>query len=198
MAGRHRPRHRHPGAPAGQLDRPAPRQPATGRSDGGQTPAGHSHPRQPGGGGSRAGKPAAPMGPARRLAGRPAPQPQNRRRPAPHRRRLALERPRPGLAADRHPPGRRGNPGRHPRVSATPHRCARLAGRLPRASPGQSAGRDRAEADRPSPGHAGRHRSPAGTRAPSSRSWPPAPSPPPTTVFSTTLSTTRWFNGPAP
>ena len=33
-----------------------------------------------------------------------------------------------------------------------------LLARLPRASPGQSAGRDRAEADRPSPGHAGRHR----------------------------------------
>ena len=58
------------------LDRPARRQPTTGRSDGGQTPAGHRHPRRPGGSGSRVGKPAAPMGPARRLAGRPAPQPQ--------------------------------------------------------------------------------------------------------------------------
>ena len=70
----------------------------------------------PGRGGSRAGKPAAPMGPAGRLAGRPAPQPQDRRRPAPHRHRLALQRPRPGLAADRHPAGRRGNPGGHPGV----------------------------------------------------------------------------------
>jgi hypothetical protein len=43
-----------------------------------------------------------------------------------------------------------------PVVSATPHRRARLSARLPRAGPGQSAGRDRAEADRPGPGHAGR------------------------------------------
>ena len=35
---------------------------------------------------------------------------QDRRRPAPHRRRLALQRPRPGLAADRHPPARRAKP----------------------------------------------------------------------------------------
>ena len=45
---------------------------------------------------------------------RGAPRPQRRRRPGAHRRRLALQRPRPGLAADRHPPARRRNPGGHP------------------------------------------------------------------------------------
>ena len=45
-----------------------------------------------------------------------------------------------------------------PEFRATARRRARLIGRLPRASPGHSAGRDRAEADRPSPGDAGRHR----------------------------------------
>ena len=38
--------------------------------------------------------------------------------------------------------------------------------------------RDRAETERPSPGHAGRYPARAGTRAPSNRSWPRAPSPP--------------------
>ena len=66
--------------------------------------------------------------------------------------------------------------------------------RGPTSSPDQSADRDRAEADRPSPGHAGRHparRGRAGLPADPGR---PHPHHPPTTA----RSTARWSNGPAP
>ena len=65
---------------------------------------------------------------------------------------------------------------------------------LPASSADQSADRDRAEADRPGAGHAGRHRARRGRAGFPADPGRPHPHHPPTTA----RSTARWFNGPAP
>ena len=133
VAGHHQPRQRPTDAPGGPLRPTCPR---------------HSRPLidalvdkrllvrderdGAGGGRGRAGKPAAPMGRAGRVAARGTPKPQNRRRHRTQRRRLGHPPPRPRLAADRHPAHRRRNPGQHTGIPRPPRPHPRLSGRLPR------------------------------------------------------------------
>jgi len=80
-----------------------------------------------------AGKPAAPMGRASRLAARRATKPHCRRRCGSQRHSLGQPPPRPGVAADRHTPGRRRNPGRDTRLPRPPQPHPRLPPSLPTA-----------------------------------------------------------------